>query len=103
MQLTGRDCPVMLTDGATGDAFSSDLGIGGAMSDIASEQPAQVQPVVREVASGLVGSVLALAYAFSYAALIFTGPLAPFAGAPARLAFRLPISDGAAESGARER
>jgi sulfate permease, SulP family len=70
----------MLTDGATGDAFSSDLEIGGAMSDIASEQPAAVQPVVREVASGLVGSVLALAYAFSYAALIFTGPLAPFVG-----------------------
>ncbi len=34
--------------------------------------------LAREVGSGIAGSFLALAYCFSYAALIFSGPLAPF-------------------------
>jgi len=34
--------------------------------------------LVREVTSGLVGSLLSLTYCFSYGALIFAGPLAPY-------------------------
>jgi sulfate permease, SulP family len=35
---------------------------------------------LRSIGGGLVASLLSLAYAFSYAALIFTGPLKPFLG-----------------------
>jgi len=36
--------------------------------------------LVREISAGLVGSLLSLAYCFSYGALIFAGPLAPYLG-----------------------